>query len=148
MRVWQKSKIFCIWWTKYQVVLASFLFSWYLQTSTGLKRAVSRVRCSTAEYDWLPAFENSCWVKRANMFVCWGRRSKSGGRRCGRFEEPRWIHTHTLDERLKKEDHDAQTWAHFADVNAMLVNSDVGWETSFPVSVAFTPATLPSKQTA
>ena len=29
-----------------------------------------------------------------------------------------------------------------------LVNSYVGWVTSFPVSVAFTPATLPSKQTA
>ena len=29
-----------------------------------------------------------------------------------------------------------------------LVNSNVGWETSFPVSVAFKPATLPSKQTA
>ena len=28
------------------------------------------------------------------------------------------------------------------------VNSNVGWETSFSVSVAFTPATLPSKQTA
>ena len=28
------------------------------------------------------------------------------------------------------------------------VNSNVGCETSFPVSVVFTPATLPSKQTA
>ena len=30
----------------------------------------------------------------------------------------------------------------------MLVNSNVVCETSFPVSVAFTPASLPSKQTA
>ena len=29
----------------------------------------------------------------------------------------------------------------------VIVNSNVGWETSFPLSVAFTPATLPSKQT-
>ena len=29
-----------------------------------------------------------------------------------------------------------------------LVNSNVGRDTSFPVSVAFTPATLPSKETA
>ena len=28
------------------------------------------------------------------------------------------------------------------------VNSNVGWENSFPVSVAFIPATMPSKQTA
>ena len=28
------------------------------------------------------------------------------------------------------------------------LNSNVGWETSFPVSVAFAPAPLPSKQTA
>ena len=28
------------------------------------------------------------------------------------------------------------------------VNSNVGWELSFPVSFAYTPATLPSKQTA
>ena len=29
-----------------------------------------------------------------------------------------------------------------------LVNSNVGWETSYPVSVALTPATLPSKHAA
>ena len=29
-----------------------------------------------------------------------------------------------------------------------LANSNVDWEAWFPVSVAFTPATLPSKQTA
>ena len=75
----------------------------------------------------MPAFENSCWVKRANMFVCWGRRSKSGERRRGgRFEENRDESTHTLDERFRKEDHDAQSWAHFAGVIAMLVNSNVG----------------------
>ena len=33
-------------------------------------------------------------------------------------------------------------------VTSKLVNSNVGWETSFPVSVEFTPASLPSKQTA
>ena len=69
------------------------------------------------------------------------RRKKYASWHC--FCRRRWTGAYAFDEL-----HARHGSTDYADSMSKLVNSNVGWETPFPVSVAFTPATLPSKQIA